>query len=169
MRYLKLFEMFDDFEDSYHKCRRTGEWIRHNKSKEKEKEKETSEISQYLKDIFSEICDDFHIKCYDSSKYLRFEEKISLNINLIKKSPEFKKPDGTDDWSRFKQSSFIADEVIEQILTSKNYIESVDGEISKVWLHIENPNDGVTMSFEDFLNRYSHLGNLVQINIEYII
>jgi hypothetical protein len=161
--------MFGDemFGEMSRKRSHDKDWIK-NKVR-KQLDKETSEVSEYLKDIFSEICDDFHIKCHDSSKYLRFEENISLTINLIKKSPEFKKPDGTDDWSKFKQSTFKADEVIEQILTSKSYIESVDGEISKVCLHIEKPNDGVTMSFEDFLNRYSQLGNLVQINIEYII
>lgn len=143
------------------------DWIK-NKMR-KQLDKEVTEVSEYLKDIFSEISDDFYINCHDSSKYLRFEESISLTINLIKKSPEFKKPDGTDDWSRFKQATFKAGEVIEQILTSKSYIESIDGKISKVWLHIKDPNDGVTMSFEDFLNRYSQLGNLVQINIEYII
>lgn len=163
MKYLKLFEMFGDEMFGEMSRKRFHDKVR------KQRDKEVTEVSEYLKDIFSEISDDFHIKYHDSSKYLRFEKNISLTINLIKKSPEFKKPDGTDDWSRFKQSTFKAGEVIEQILTSKSYIESIDGEISKVWLHIENPNKGVTMSFEDFLNSYSQLGNLVQINIEYII
>jgi len=41
--------------------------------------------------------------------------------------------------------------------------------LSKVWVHIENPNAGVKLSFDEFLKSYSNLGNLVQINIEYII
>jgi hypothetical protein len=149
MRYLKLFEMFDDFKKSHHQSTN---------------DKEFKEVSDYLKDIFSELSDDFHIKFpFRNWRY------SSIGINIFKKSPEFKNPDGTDDWLKFKQATFKIDEVMELILTSKSYIESVDGEISKVWLHISNPNDGITLSFDEFLNRHSDLGDLVQINIEYIL
>jgi hypothetical protein len=152
MRYLKVFEMFDDFKKRHHQSTN---------------DKEIGKVSDYLKDIFSEISDDFHIKFYNTD--IRNWRSSSIGINIFKKSPEFKKPDGTDDWSKFKQATFKIDEVMELILTSKSYIESVDGKISKVWLHISNPNDGITLSFDEFLNRYSDLGDLVQINIEYIL
>jgi len=152
MRYLKLFEMFDDFKKSHHQSTN---------------DKEFKEVSDYLKDIFSEISDDFNIKSYNTNTHNW--KSSSIGINIFKESPEFKKSDGTDDWSKFKQATFKIDEVMELILTSKSYIESVDGEISKVWLHISNPNDGITLSFDEFLNRHSDLGDLVQINIEYIL
>lgn len=126
-------------------------------------EEELKEISEYLKDIFSDLSEDFHIKLHNSYRY-------TIGVNLIKKSPEFKKTDGSDDWSKFKQSTFKINEIIEQILTSKSYIESVDGEISDIWLHISKPNDAINYSFEYFLKllkRKSDLGNLIQINIKY--
>lgn len=95
MKYLKLFEMYDG--ENHEKDYMNRSSI--------ERKKEIEEVSEYLKDIFSEVSDDFSIKCQDSSKYLRSSD-IKITINLLKKSPEFKKSDGSDDWSKFKQSTF---------------------------------------------------------------
>jgi hypothetical protein len=133
MKYLKRFESYDP--------------------------SEIEEMIEYIRDIYSDLNGDFDIKIIPQN--IQAKDFRHIDVSISKKSSiPYKIDDETgeevDDWVNYKPSTFKISEIMDTILSSKSYIESIDGEISKVWIH-SNLNTGLDMSIDDLLNRPSRI------------
>ena len=131
---------------------------------------EIEEIIEYLKDIYSEINEDFDVKIIPQN--IQAKDFRFIDITILKKSPIPYKIDAEtgeeiDDWVNYKPSTFKLSEIMDTILTSKSYIESIDGEISKIWIH-NNKDSDYDVSIDDLLNKESRT-QIKQIGIKYTI
>ena len=131
---------------------------------------EIEEIIEYLKDIYSEINEDFDVKIIPQN--IQAKDFRFIDITILKKSSIPYKIDAEtgeeiDDWVNYKPSTFKLSEIMDTILTSKSYIESIDGEISKIWIH-NNKDSDYDVSIDDLLNKESRT-QIKQIGIKYTI
>lgn len=131
---------------------------------------EIEEIIEYLKDIYSEINEDFDVKIIPQN--IQAKDFRFIDITILKKSSISYKIDAEtgeeiDDWVNYKPSTFKLSEIMDTILTSKSYIESIDGEISKIWIH-NNKDSDYDVSIDDLLNKESRT-QIKQIGIKYTI
>jgi hypothetical protein len=125
---------------------------------------EIGETIEYIKDIYSEIDEEFTIKIIPQN--IEAKDFRHIDVQIFKKSNiPYKIDDETgeeiEDWSNYKPSTFKLSEIMSTILTSKSYIESIDGVISKIWIHVNGRAAEVSfekeleMSIDALINRQS--------------
>jgi len=134
---------------------------------------EIEEIIEYLKDIYSEINEDFDVKIIPQN--IQAKDFRFIDITILKKSSIPYKIDAEtgeeiDDWVNYKPSTFKLSEIMDTILTSKSYIESIDGEISKIWIHNKKLYD-YDVSIDCLLSKQTGkiFKDIKQIGIKYTI
>jgi hypothetical protein len=131
---------------------------------------EIEEMIEYIKDIYSEISEEFDVRVVPQNIHHKHFNYIDVSISKKPSIPY--KIDETgeeiEDWINYKPSLFKPSEIINTLLSSKSYIESIGGKISKIWIH-SNLNTGLDMSIDDLLNPKWIDTTVRQIGIKYSI
>ncbi len=114
---------------------------------------EIEEMIEYIKDIYSEISEDFDVRVVPQNIHHKDLNYIEVSISK-KSSIPYKIDDETgeevEDWVKYKPSFLKPSEIINTLLSSKSYIESIGGEISNVWMG--DINNGGNISIDELLD-----------------
>jgi len=143
---------------------------------------EIEETIEYIKDIYSEIDDEFSVKIIPQN--IEAKDFRHIDVQIFKKSNIPYKIDNftgaeVEDWVKYKPSKFKLSEIMSTILTSKSFIESIDGVISKIWMQGNNEMSIIgPQNINELINRPSRflpgkkaweVLEIKQINIKYSI
>lgn len=138
--------------------------------KESKTEEYYKEISYYLRDIYSELDEEFNIKTYIDNYARNWNSYVNVDISKKSKFTYKNEVDDAIDWAKYKPSTFELNEVIDTIKSSKSYIESMDGELLKIWIHIEKNIDKATSAeLTDFNDLLNFKEKLIQISLKFTI
>ena len=132
---------------------------------------EIEEMIEYIKDIYSEISEEFDVRVVPQNIHHKHFNYIDVSISkksLITYKIDDETGEEIEDWVNYKPSLFKPSEIINTLLSSKSYIESIGGKISKVWIH-SNLNTGIDTSIDDLLNPKWIDTTVRQIGIKYSI